>query len=130
METTSPGAQPEAPATPPAAPNATATPPKPPVTSMSAPTGKTPKLEAIITLNIPIRRQEGELKTLTMRRPKVRDRLAAEDDTSLRTDLMKEVRMIGNLTGLTPTEIDDMDAADLQQCQDTLRGFIFPQLGS
>ena len=61
-------------------------------------------------------------KKLTVRRPKVRDRLAAEGDGTL-TPAHVEVRLLGMVSGLSPDEISLMDMADYFRLQKQMRDF-------
>lgn len=61
-------------------------------------------------------------KTIQMREPKVRDMRIASADTTSQAD--QEVKLIGNLTSLTPDEIDDLSLKDYTTLQKALKGFL------
>ncbi len=61
-------------------------------------------------------------KTVQMREPKVRDMRIASADTTSQAD--QEVKLIGNLTSLTPDEIDDLSLKDYTALQKALKGFL------
>lgn len=60
--------------------------------------------------------------TLHMRRPKVRDMLAAEKSKG--TDAEKEIVLFANLCEVTPAEIEALDMVDYQQLQQAYQGFL------
>ncbi|TQV72732.1 phage tail assembly protein [Exilibacterium tricleocarpae] len=75
-----------------------------------------------MTLTYPIDSNGGRLEELTMRRPKVRDRLAAEKIQGNQAD--KEVRFIANLCEVAPEEIEELDMADYARIQAVLSDFL------
>jgi hypothetical protein len=74
-----------------------------------------------ITLEYPVTFGGQEYKTLTMRRPKVRDDLASQ---SAPTKGEQEVVLFATLCGVPPDVIRDLDqAADYVRLQDLYNGF-------
>lgn len=61
-------------------------------------------------------------RTIKMREPKVRDMRIAETDSKSKAD--EELKLIGNLTNLTPDEIDDLSVKDYLQLQKAMKGFL------
>lgn len=61
-------------------------------------------------------------KTVKMREPKVRDMKIASADTASQAD--QEIKLIGNLTNLSPDEMDDLSFKDYTTLQKTLKGFL------
>ena len=59
---------------------------------------------------------------LTLRRPKVRDMLAA--DKASGSDAEKEVRVFANLCEVAPAVIEALDMADYQALQERYAGFL------
>lgn len=74
-----------------------------------------------ITLRRPILKDGAELSTITLRRPKVGD--LRRMDKVAGTDLSKTLWMIGTLAELTPAEVDEIDAADLEAIGEVVSGF-------
>ena len=58
---------------------------------------------------------------IVMRPPKVRDIRAV---ASYKNEEEKEIRLISNLTGITTTELDDIDFKDYLQLQKKLQSFL------
>lgn len=83
---------------------------------------------ADITLNFPIAIGGVQTNRVTMRRPKVRDRLVVARQPG--TEDEKETLLLGNLCGLAPNEFDEMDMSDYRQLQTALSGFLEPRSGS
>ena len=75
-----------------------------------------------IELKHPITLDGEELKHLTLRRPKVRDMLAA--DKASGSDAEKEVRVFANLCEVAPAVIEALDMADYQALQERYQGFL------
>jgi len=75
-----------------------------------------------IKLKYPINIDGAEIKSLTMRRAKVKDRLAVEgkglDEAS------KEVNLIANLCDISPDSLNDVDLSDYKHAQDVLASFL------
>jgi hypothetical protein len=63
-----------------------------------------------------------ELAEISLRRPKVRDRLAVERANS--SDAEKEVQLIANLAELPIEAIEDVDLADYVKLQKALSDFL------
>ena len=63
-----------------------------------------------------------EVSELTLRRPKVRDRLAVERSNF--SDAEKEVNLIANLAEIPKDAIEDMDLADYSEVQKALSDFL------
>ena len=64
-------------------------------------------------------------ETLSLRRPKVRDRLAVE--RLKKTDAEKEITMIANLAEVTTEVIEELDLADYAKVQEALQNFLEPK---
>lgn len=60
--------------------------------------------------------------TVQMREPKVRDMRIASTDTASQAD--QEVKLIGNLTSLSPDEIDELSLKDYATLQKALKSFL------
>lgn len=68
---------------------------------------------------------DGEtLQEISLRRPKVRDRLAVERMGN--SDAEKEVALIANLAELPPSSIEELDLADYAKVQGVLQDFLLP----
>lgn len=66
---------------------------------------------------------EGVKKTsVQMRRPKVRDMLAAEKLEG--SDAEREIRIFANLCELTPDQLGEFDIADYQKLQKAYQDFL------
>ena len=74
-----------------------------------------------IKLAYPISVSGRQLDELSMRRPKVRDRLSSEKHSG--NEAEKEIRFIANLCELAPNEIEELDMADYVRVQEALAGF-------
>ena len=75
-----------------------------------------------IKLQYPITVDGEEVAVLTMRRPKVKDQLAADKTTG--TDAEKEIRMFANLCDIAPSALDELDLADYVKLQEVFTGFL------
>ena len=75
-----------------------------------------------ITLQYPITADGAQVQKLTMRRPRVRDRLIAEKDSG--SEVEKEIRLIANLCEMAPQHIELLDMADYAKLQECLAGFL------
>lgn len=64
------------------------------------------------------------ISELTLRRPKVRDRLAVERLGN--TDAEKEVALIANLADIPKDAVEELDLADYGKIQEALQGFLLP----
>jgi len=73
----------------------------------------------VITLKFP---NNPAADKLTMRRPKVRDMLAAEKAKG--NDAEKEILLFANLCEVAPADIEALDMADYQQLQKVYKDFL------
>jgi hypothetical protein len=64
------------------------------------------------------------ISELTLRRPKVRDRLAVERLGT--NDAEKEVALIANLADIPKDAVEELDLADYAKIQEALQGFLLP----
>jgi hypothetical protein len=74
-----------------------------------------------LKLKFPIAVDGAEKTSLTFRRPKAGDFRRMDKQSG--SDLDKTYWLIGALTGLTPAEVDDLDAEDLQAASEVVAGF-------
>ena len=68
-----------------------------------------------------------EISEITLRRPKVRDRLAVDRlavDRSNLSDAEKEVQLIANLSDVPREAIEELDLADYSKIQKALSDFL------
>lgn len=79
---------------------------------------ETIKLSHAITI------ENNTYEKLSLRRPKVRDRLAVE--RLKKTDAEKEITMIANLAEVTVEVIEELDLADYGKIQEVLQNFLEP----
>ena len=77
-----------------------------------------------ITLTETIKIDGVIISELTLRRPKVRDRLAVERLGN--SDAEKEVALIANLADIPKDAVEDLDLADYAKIQEALQGFLLP----
>ncbi len=77
-----------------------------------------------IKLTEPIKIDGILVSELTLRRPKVRDRLAVERMGN--SDAEKEVALIANLASISREAVEEFDLADYK-IQETLQGFLSQQ---
>ena len=77
-----------------------------------------------IKLNEPIKIDGVVISELTLRRPKVRDRLAVERLGT--NDAEKEVALIANLADIPKDAVEELDLADYAKIQEALQGFLLP----
>jgi len=75
-----------------------------------------------IQLIEPIKLGGRDYIELEVRRPKVKDQLAAESVTG--TDAKKEIWMFASLCGVSEEVIGELDLADYQQLQKAYQGFL------
>jgi hypothetical protein len=75
-----------------------------------------------IKLKYPIDVAGEKITSLNLRRPKVRDMLAADKATG--SDAEKEVHLFANLCEVSPDAIMELDGADYRQLQDTYSDFL------
>jgi hypothetical protein len=74
-----------------------------------------------ITLEYPVPFEGGELKEISIRRPKVSDIVAARK--SKKDEAEQEITMISKLTDIPPETIETLDLADYKKIQEALSGF-------
>lgn len=82
--------------------------------------------EVKIALSWPITVGGVETAELTMRRPRVRDMRAAQEQSG-DSGAKYELLLLGNLLELTPDEIDLLDIEDYGKLQTALAGFTTPR---
>ena len=75
-----------------------------------------------ITLKYPVSINGSDVSELNLRRPTVRDMLAA--DKMQGSDAEKEIRMFCNLCEVEPAVIEMLDLADYTQLQQAYQGFL------
>jgi len=78
-----------------------------------------------LALKYPVKIDGTDIKTLKMRRPKVRDQKAA----SLSADgdvAAMEIALFANLCEVTQETIEDMDMSDYRKLQEAYSGFLEP----
>ena len=78
----------------------------------------------LIRLSQPITVDGQTLNEITLRRPKVRDRLIVERLGT--TDAEKEVALIANLAELPTNAIEELDLTDYVKIQGVLQDFLSP----
>lgn len=83
---------------------------------MSYPSGVVP-----LPLIYPITVGDKEIKSLSVRRPKVRDNLIADKQNKLDAD--KEVHLMALLSGVDTEVIHELDMEDYSAMQAVLKGF-------
>ena len=74
-----------------------------------------------ITLDRPITVDGAEVKTLSLRRAKVRDLQAVENVSG---DVSKTVALAANLAEVSPDTFSEMDAADFAKVAEVVEGFL------
>jgi hypothetical protein len=77
-----------------------------------------------ITLDHPIQYNGVALKEISLRRPKVRDRLVVDRMTV--SDAEKEILLIANLAEISREAIEEIDLADYAKIQKVLQNFLAP----
>lgn len=75
-----------------------------------------------IDLTWPVTVDGETVSSLAMRRPKVRDILAAE--RAVKSESEREVRILAALCDVPPAVIEDMDMADYLRLQEVSKGFL------
>ena len=75
-----------------------------------------------ITLTEKITVDNKDIQEITLRRPKVRDRLAVE--RMGQSDAEKEVALIANLADLPKEILEELDLADYNKIQEVLQDFL------
>ncbi|WP_353287153.1 phage tail assembly protein [Wolbachia endosymbiont (group B) of Gerris lacustris] len=78
-----------------------------------------------IKLTEPIKIDGILVSEITLRRPKVRDRLAVERMGN--SDAGKEVALIANLASISREAVEELDLADYSKIQGALQGFLSQQ---
>ncbi len=78
-----------------------------------------------IKLTEPIKIDGTLVSELTLRRPKIRDRLAVERMGN--SDAEKEVALIANLASISREAVEELDLADYSKIQEVLQGFLSQQ---
>ncbi|MFP3015449.1 MAG: phage tail assembly protein [Wolbachia sp.] len=78
-----------------------------------------------IKLTEPIKIDGILVSELTLRRPKVRDRLAVERMSN--NDAEKEVALIANLASISKEAVEELDLADYSKIQAALQDFLSQQ---
>ncbi len=78
-----------------------------------------------IKLTEPIKIDGILVSELTLRRPKVRDRLAVERMSN--NDAEKEVALIANLASISREAVEELDLADYSKIQGALQDFLSQQ---
>ena len=75
-----------------------------------------------VILAFPIRRDDDTtIDKITVRRPKVRDRMDVQ--RSKDSDPDKELKLVAKVTDLSPNEVEELDVADYAYIQEVLEGF-------
>jgi hypothetical protein len=75
-----------------------------------------------IELKHPVTVNGEEVAALRLRRPRVKDQLAAEKATGGNAE--KEVRLFANLCEVAPAVIEELDLADYRAVQEAYSGFL------
>lgn len=75
-----------------------------------------------IQLNYPVELNGLTVNELNIRRPKVRDMLAADKSKGSEAD--KEIRMFANLCEVEPNVIEGLDLSDYANLQKVYQGFL------
>ena len=77
-----------------------------------------------ITLKYPIKTPAGELKTVTLRRAKVRD--LKESQRGNASEAEQELRLVASLAqeNLTPEDLEELDLADYAEVQRVFRSIV------
>lgn len=76
-----------------------------------------------IVLDYPIKIEGVEVSKLTLRRPKVGDVLAAEEQAKGKGEKETEILTFANLCQVTPAEIRELDLGDYKKLQEAFSGF-------
>jgi hypothetical protein len=76
---------------------------------------------AKITLDFPITVSGVEVSHLIMRRPKVRDLMAAQKAGGSEADM--GVNLVANLCEITPDDVLELDSADWDKCEAQVAAF-------
>jgi hypothetical protein len=78
-----------------------------------------------IKLEYPITSGAQLIQEITLRRPKVKDSLAAQKASGREAE--QEILLVANLAALTPAEVEELDAADYAHVQEVLARFFSPK---
>ena len=76
-----------------------------------------------IKLNYPMEISGENYNTLTIRRSKVKDRLAVAKMKNI-SEEEKEIRFFANLCEVSPTVIEELDESDYKQLSEVYLGFL------
>ena len=76
---------------------------------------------SIIELDYPIMVDGSEVKTVSLRRPKVRDLIAAAKGN--RGNEERELSLIANLAEMSPQDLEELDVKDYAKAQKTPSDF-------
>ncbi|MFA5712137.1 phage tail assembly protein [Mycolicibacterium sp.] len=76
----------------------------------------------IIDLKTPVEIGGRRIERIDMRRPRVRDLLAAEK--AAKGDAEREIRLFSSLCEVEPAVIEELDLADYGRLQEAYRGFL------
>ena len=76
----------------------------------------------IIDLKTPVEIGGRRIERIDMRRPRVRDLLAAEK--AAKGDAEREIRLFASLCEVEPAVIEELDLADYGRLQEAYRGFL------
>lgn len=79
-------------------------------------------MSEIIQLKFPVECNGEEILELELRRPKVRDQLAATKRKG--SDEEKEINLLADLCDVSPEVIADLDLADYAQLGEVYQGFL------
>jgi len=75
-----------------------------------------------VKLKFPINSKGRQIDSLTVRRPKIQDRLAVEHIQG--SDILKEVALLANLCEIDHDEISQLDLVDYSALQEVLNDFL------
>lgn len=75
-----------------------------------------------IKLDYPIELEGRKIETLSLRRPKVKDQLAADKGGG--SDADKEIRLFANLCEEAPATLEELDSADYRKLQEKYSSFL------
>lgn len=75
-----------------------------------------------ITLDYPVTSDGQEITSISIRRPKVADMLAA--DSKKESDAQKEISMFANLCEVSPKTIEELDLKDYRKLQEAYQDFL------
>jgi hypothetical protein len=77
-----------------------------------------------VVLEFPIKIEGVEVSRLTLRRPKVGDVLAAEEQAKGKGEKEIEILTFANLCQVTPAEIRELDLDDYKKIQEAFSDFL------